>query len=202
MQPVLPHGKTMASIGWQIHLGFGWNAHLRKLDTKAVTSLLESWFNNFGWLTHIRKDGESRFRSEFKDFCSLRGSTHELSSPYNPEEHTNSQMTMAKHTTEAEDSSDQYSISTSPPQLIGAIRSREKKKLTAQWTNRTDQPTPPFIPATKKRRNRSPAPMSMSTFGIICSPQEHRQNRTTGLWTRHHKQSRGTATQSSQQASG
>ena len=34
--------------------GYAWTTVLRRLDTKAVTLHLESWFNNFGWPTHIR----------------------------------------------------------------------------------------------------------------------------------------------------
>ena len=57
--------------------GYGWATPLRKL---------ENWFNKFGWPTHIRTDGGLQFRSEFKDFCTLHGIQHELSSPYNREQ--------------------------------------------------------------------------------------------------------------------
>ena len=46
---------------------------------------MEQWFNDYGWPTHIRTDGGPQFRSEFKEFCTEHGITHELSSPYNPE---------------------------------------------------------------------------------------------------------------------
>ena len=49
--------------------GYAWTTALRRLDTKAVIQHLESWFNDFGWPTHIRTDG----------------GPHKLSSPYNPE---------------------------------------------------------------------------------------------------------------------
>ena len=41
--------------------------------------------NDYGWPTHIRTDGGPQFWSEFKEFCTAHGITHELSSPYNPE---------------------------------------------------------------------------------------------------------------------
>ena len=65
--------------------GYAWTVPLRKLDTKAIIQHLEQWFNEFGWPTHIRTDGGPQFRSEFKEFCTAHGITHELSSPYNPE---------------------------------------------------------------------------------------------------------------------
>ena len=70
-----------------LHVGCNMFAATGKqwLDTKAVMTILEECFNNFGWPTHIRTDGGPKFRSEFRSFCSLHGITHELSSPYNPE---------------------------------------------------------------------------------------------------------------------
>ena len=65
--------------------GYAWTVTLRRLDTKAIIQHLEHWFNDFGWPTHIRTDGEPQFRSEFKEFCAAHAITHELSSPYNPE---------------------------------------------------------------------------------------------------------------------
>ena len=65
--------------------GYAWTIALRKLDTKAIILHLEQWFNGYGWPTHIRTDGGPQFRSEFKEFCTAHGITHELSSPYNPE---------------------------------------------------------------------------------------------------------------------
>ena len=65
--------------------GYAWTMSLRRLDTKAVIQHLESWFNDFGWPTHIRTDGGPQFRSEFKQFCAAHGIQHELSSPCNPE---------------------------------------------------------------------------------------------------------------------
>ena len=58
---------------------------LQKLDTKSVTSQLESWFSDFACPRHIRTDGGPQFRSEFKDFCYPHCIPHELFSPYNPE---------------------------------------------------------------------------------------------------------------------
>ena len=65
--------------------GYDWATPLHKLDTSRVTTHLDSWFNEFGWPTHIRANGGPQFRTEFKDFCLSHGITHELSSPYNPE---------------------------------------------------------------------------------------------------------------------
>ena len=74
----------MASPGQQIFRV--WLGHSsRKLDTRGVTMHLESWFNKFGWPTHIRTDSRPQFRTEFKDFCLSHGITHKLSSHYNPE---------------------------------------------------------------------------------------------------------------------
>ena len=75
LQLVFRHRKTMAGLGRKIL----W------LDTKGDTLLLESWFNDFGWHTHIQTDGRPQFRPEFKEFCSSYSITHQLSSPYNPE---------------------------------------------------------------------------------------------------------------------
>ena len=65
--------------------GFPWAAKLSRTDTASVTSLLERWFNDFGWPLRIRTDGGPQFRGPFKQFCSQNGIVHELSSPYHPE---------------------------------------------------------------------------------------------------------------------
>ena len=57
---------------------------LQTLTTRAVTKILENWFNTLGWPVSIRTDGGPQFQSEFRQFCSENNIIHELSSPYNP----------------------------------------------------------------------------------------------------------------------
>ena len=77
--------------------GYAWTMALKRLDTKAVIQHLESWFNDFGWPTHIRTDGGLQFRSEFKQFCAAHGIEHELSSPYNPKSEKSQKHRLTLH---------------------------------------------------------------------------------------------------------
>ena len=58
---------------------------LTKLDTKAVTSILNDWFLEHGKPISIRSDGGPQFRSEFTQWCKDNGIRHELSSAYHHE---------------------------------------------------------------------------------------------------------------------
>ena len=53
---------------------------LKKLDTKAVTSILDDWFLEYGKPVNIRTDGGPQFRSEFTRWCEDQGIRPELSS--------------------------------------------------------------------------------------------------------------------------
>jgi len=57
---------------------------LRTLTTNAIVSILEEWFNLFGWPSHIRSDGGPQFGAQFKLWCDEKNISHELSAPYNP----------------------------------------------------------------------------------------------------------------------
>ena len=56
---------------------------LTKLDTNAITKILEEWFYDMGKPIRIRSDGGPQFRSGFKDWCRNQDIIHELTSPYN-----------------------------------------------------------------------------------------------------------------------
>ena len=56
---------------------------LTKLDTTAITKILEEWFYDMGKPIRIRSDGGPQFRSGFKDWCKSQDIVHELTSPYN-----------------------------------------------------------------------------------------------------------------------
>ena len=72
---------------------------LRKLDTKAVTSLLENIFYDFGKPVRIRSDGGPQFREEFKTWCSENNMIHELSSAHHHQSngHAESAVKEMKH---------------------------------------------------------------------------------------------------------
>ena len=53
------------------------------MTTDSVCKALNSWFNQFGWPSHIRSDGGPQFRHIFSDFCSTRNIHHETASAYN-----------------------------------------------------------------------------------------------------------------------
>ena len=65
--------------------GFPFVYRLKSLTTKAVTNVLTSWFQDWGWPKRARSDGGPQFRSEFKQFCDDNNIIHELSSPYHSE---------------------------------------------------------------------------------------------------------------------
>ena len=58
---------------------------LSKLSTPAITGILKTWFNTFGWPERIRTDNGPQFRSEFGEFCKNHNILHETSSPYYPQ---------------------------------------------------------------------------------------------------------------------
>ena len=55
---------------------------LRKLDTAAVTTVLEDWFLEHGKPVNLRSDGGPQFRQEFDRWCEQEKINHELSSAY------------------------------------------------------------------------------------------------------------------------
>ncbi len=55
---------------------------LNKLNTKAITKIMEKEFNVFGWPRIVRTDNGPQYRSEFDDFCKVHKITHETSSPH------------------------------------------------------------------------------------------------------------------------
>ena len=57
---------------------------LQTQSTKAVTDILESWFNVLGWPSSIRSDGGPQFCGPFRVWCQTNNIKHELSAPYNP----------------------------------------------------------------------------------------------------------------------
>ena len=57
----------------------------KRQTTGAVTAILSTWFDDYGWPTTIRTDGGPQYRTEFSSFCRTYGIKHELSSAYNPE---------------------------------------------------------------------------------------------------------------------
>ena len=56
---------------------------LTKLNTKAITNILEEWFIDMGKPVRLRSDGGPQFRSEFNAWAKKEDIAHELSSPYN-----------------------------------------------------------------------------------------------------------------------
>ena len=58
---------------------------LTKLDTKAITTILNDWFLEYGKPVNIRSDGGPQFRLEFTRWCKDNGIQHELSSAYHHE---------------------------------------------------------------------------------------------------------------------
>jgi len=64
--------------------GFPLFKRLQTQSTKAVTDILESWFNVLGWPSAIRSDGGPQFCGPFRDWCQKNNIKHELSAPYNP----------------------------------------------------------------------------------------------------------------------
>ncbi|MEL6359074.1 MAG: DDE-type integrase/transposase/recombinase, partial [Bacteroidota bacterium] len=84
-------GLDLFSFAGKTHLicvdqwsGFPLYKRLGATTVKAVTDILSSWFNMFGWPASIRSDGGPQFSSAFTQFCKCHGIDHQLSSPYNP----------------------------------------------------------------------------------------------------------------------
>ena len=72
---------------------------LTRLETSAITKVLEDWFIDVGRPLRIRSDGGPQFRSEFVNWCQEMGIVHELSSPDNHESngHAESAVKAMKH---------------------------------------------------------------------------------------------------------
>ena len=58
---------------------------LKKLDTAAVTMVLDDWFLEHGKPVNLRSDGGPQFRKEFVQWCKNQNINHQLSSAYNPQ---------------------------------------------------------------------------------------------------------------------
>ena len=56
---------------------------LKKLNTAAVTTILDDWFLEMGKPVKLRCDGGPQFCTEFDNWCKDQQIIHELSSPYN-----------------------------------------------------------------------------------------------------------------------
>ena len=67
---------------------------LRKLDTKAIISILEDWFFDHGKPERIRSDGGPQFRDEFKTWCKENHIIHELSSAHHHESNGHAEVTV------------------------------------------------------------------------------------------------------------
>ena len=63
----------------------GWpmDKPLKKLDTTAVTSILDDWFLEHGKPVDLRSDGGPQFRRDFDQWCESQEINHQLSSAYN-----------------------------------------------------------------------------------------------------------------------
>jgi len=57
---------------------------LAKLDTAAVTKVLERWTRTYGLPKRIMTDGGPQFRAPFSAWCEERQIDHATSSPYHP----------------------------------------------------------------------------------------------------------------------
>ena len=64
--------------------GWPWAKKLASTNASDISTVLASWFDQFGWATVIRSDGGPQFRSSFVSFCSRHSIKHELASAYNP----------------------------------------------------------------------------------------------------------------------
>ncbi len=64
--------------------GFPVFKQLNTVTTRAVTGILEDWFNILGWPSTIRSDGGPQFLGPFMAWCEHNNILHELSSPSNP----------------------------------------------------------------------------------------------------------------------
>ena len=54
---------------------------MTKLDTKAVTEVLKTWFMQHGIPNLIRSDGGPQFRGEFQSWCQDMDIVHKQTSP-------------------------------------------------------------------------------------------------------------------------
>ena len=65
--------------------GFPFVAPLRSMTTSAVIKELNKIFLVFGYAGTLRTDNGPAFRSEFHEYCTAHGMTHETSSPHFPQ---------------------------------------------------------------------------------------------------------------------
>ena len=74
----------------------GWPtvAPLRKLHTKAITSILDDWLIDDCKPIKLRSDGGPQFRTEFDNCCKEQDIVHELSSPYHHESNGHAEVTV------------------------------------------------------------------------------------------------------------
>ena len=90
--PMTDVGSDLFQIGHNHYIvmmdrysGFPFVEKLSKLSTSAITKVLTTWFNTFGWPQRIRTDNGPQYRSEFGEFCKEHNIIHENSSPYYPQ---------------------------------------------------------------------------------------------------------------------
>ena len=62
--------------------GYAWVRKLRCTSTTAITNILTTWFQDYGWPIAIRTDGGPQFRTEFATFCKNNEIRHELASAW------------------------------------------------------------------------------------------------------------------------
>ena len=67
---------------------------LRKLDTAAVTTVLDDWFLDHGKPVNLRSDGGPQFRREFDHWCKEEKINHELSSAYHHQSNGHAECTV------------------------------------------------------------------------------------------------------------
>ena len=72
---------------------------LPRTSSSKIISILDTWFQLFGFPQTIRSDGGPQYRSEFTDYCKSKNIKHEVSSPYNPQSNglAESAVKIAKH---------------------------------------------------------------------------------------------------------
>lgn len=76
-------GKTyLCSV--DAYSGYPFVKLLLRTSTADVTTVLTSWFRMFGFPSKIKSDNGPQFRTEFKEYCTTNGMTHDTSSPYFP----------------------------------------------------------------------------------------------------------------------
>ena len=61
---------------------FPWVKLMKSTTTDATTTVLDSWFMDWGFPRRIRSDNGPQFRALFKMYCNDRRILHETSSPY------------------------------------------------------------------------------------------------------------------------